>query len=51
MTAAEDSVAKSSASVHKVKVVSPFISDAGAATSHDNEDHQVRNENKSSPNS
>ena len=43
MTAAEESDTKASASVPKVKVVSPCISDPGATTSHDNEDQQVRN--------
>ena len=42
MTAAEESAAKSSAAIHKVKVVSPFISDTGATTSHDEEQQQVR---------
>lgn len=30
-----------SASVHKVKVVSPFISDSGTSSSQDNEEQQV----------
>ena len=43
MTAAEESAAKSTSSVHKVKVVSPFVSDAGVAALHDYEEQQVRN--------
>lgn len=42
MTAAEESATKSSAAVHKVKVVSPFIADSLATTSQD-EEQQVRN--------
>lgn len=44
MTAADESAVKSTVPVHKVKVVSPLVSDAGAAASHDYEELQVRNQ-------
>lgn len=47
MASAEEGAGKSetkqslSASVHKVKVVAPFIADSGTSSSQENEDQQV----------